>query len=379
MPQHTAAQVERRRFTSVANTPISPCADADGTDSLSSPLSSRQSPSTAAPVVVVFARHADRRPRGLPLGRGHIPPWVRVLRAACDACWLDSDFGRMESVAIGSTASASSAESVQSAEAEPPAQAAASDSAHSHSAHASLSGLAAKWGQGTTEFAEMMRLASKDWRMLILFKIFSFVPLVRWDTVALCWRCCARADAVHRTARARAVRSRSPASGYAVRSSTECERAIAEISNVREPAGRPWELSTLSQRHAGTCCYGGGPQVLKRTLPQPPSIEEMIERLPTLGQRTSNASFVTVGGCVRVWIAVSVVICPRNTIGRRRLPSAAPAADRCKSARGAFYSCRRWQVLHGHPDPVLRDAPVHADGRRVDGEPAWHGLDRLAL
>jgi hypothetical protein len=81
----------------------------------------------------------------------------------------------MESVAIGSTASASSAES---AEAELPA-AAASD-AHSHSAHASLSGLAAKWGQGTTEFAEMMRLASKDWRMLILFKIFSFVPLVRW-------------------------------------------------------------------------------------------------------------------------------------------------------------------------------------------------------
>ena len=119
--------------------------------------------------------------------------------------------------------------------------------------------------------------------------------------------------------------------------------------------------------------------MLKRTLPQPPSIEEMIERLPTLGQRTSNASFVTVGGCVRVWIAVSVIICPRNTIGRRRLPSAAPAADRCKSARGAFYSCRLWQVLHGHPDPVLRDAPVHADGRRVDGGPAWNGLDRLAL
>jgi hypothetical protein len=105
-----------------------------------------------------------------------LPLGAHTAVAACDACWLDSDLGRMESVAIGSTASASSAES---AEAELPA-AAASD-AHSHSAHASLSGLAAKWGQGTTEFAEMMRLASKDWRMLILFKIFSFVPLVRWD------------------------------------------------------------------------------------------------------------------------------------------------------------------------------------------------------
>ena len=163
-----------------------------------------------------------RGPIGLPLG-------AHTAVAACDVYWLDSDLGRMESVAIGSTASASSAES---AEAEPPA-AAASD-AHSHSAHASLSGLAAKWGQGTTEFAEMMRLASKDWRMLILFKIFSFVPLVRWDgwmgycscslLALLRWSRCS-AQSVHRTDRARAVRSRSPALGCAARNSTECERS----------------------------------------------------------------------------------------------------------------------------------------------------------
>jgi hypothetical protein len=92
----------------------------------------------------------------------------------------------------------------------------------------------------------MMRLASKDWRMLILFKIFSFVPLVRWDgmdgilqyTVRR-WqrqlttrasRC--SAQSVHRTGRARAVRSRSravrsrsPALGCAARNSTECKRS----------------------------------------------------------------------------------------------------------------------------------------------------------
>ena len=94
-----------------------------------------------------------------------------------------------------------------------------------------------------------------------------------------------------------------------------------------------------------SCCYGIRrvlSQVLKRTLPQPPSIEEMIERLPTLGQRTSNASFVTVGGCVRAWMDHSL----RRICREMRLAAAACrplcppwlTTDHCTSARGVLTS-----------------------------------------